>query len=59
MLSRRARYDIDVSKPEKQQAEESLIGQFEEEPGVAVQGEKVRSAVKPPVGKVVRAPKKK
>jgi hypothetical protein len=47
-------------KPEeKQEAEESLIGQFEEEPGVRVQGEKVTSAVKPPVGKVVRAATKK
>ena len=43
---------------QKQQAEESLIGQFESEPGVAVQGEKVTSAVKPPTGKIVRAQKK-
>lgn len=42
---------------QRQQAEESLIGQFEEEPGVAVQGEKVRSAVKPPAGRVILAKK--
>jgi hypothetical protein len=48
----------DPPAEQKQQAEELLIGQVEEEPGVAVQGEKVTSAVKPPAGKVVRASKK-
>lgn len=46
-------------KPEERQdAEESLIGQFEEEPGVSLQGQKVTSAVKPPSGKVAIARKK-
>jgi hypothetical protein len=43
---------------QKEQAADSLIGQIEEEPGVALQGEKVASAVKPPAGKVVRAAKR-
>lgn len=44
----------EVPPPEqKQQTEELLIGQVEEEPGVAVQGEKVTSATNPPTGKVV------
>jgi hypothetical protein len=45
---------------DKQQAEESLIGQVELEPGASLtslQGEKVTSAVNPPAGKVVAAPK--
>jgi hypothetical protein len=45
-------------KPEqKQKAEESLIGQFESAPGVALVGEKVTSASELPAGKVVEAPK--
>lgn len=43
----------------QQQAEELLVQQFEEEPDVAVQGEKVTSVSKPPAGKVVAAGKKK
>ena len=48
----------DPPAEQKKEAEELLIGQVEEEPGVAVQGEKVTSAVKPPAGKVVRTSKK-
>ena len=49
------------SEPEqKREAEELIVKQFEEEPEVAVQGEKVTSAVKPLAGKSVRlVPKKK
>jgi hypothetical protein len=45
----------------QQQVEDLVVQQVDEQPGVAVQGQKVKSAVNPPVGKVLaRAnPKKK
>lgn len=43
---------------EQQQAEEFIVQQVDADPGVAVQGEKVKSAVNPPAGKLVRAAKK-
>lgn len=42
-----------------QQAEEFIVSQVGTEPEVAVQGEKVKSAVNPPGGKVINAAKKK
>jgi hypothetical protein len=42
-----------------QQAEEFIVSQVGTEPDVAVQGEKVKSAINPPGGKVVNAAKKK
>ena len=49
------------AEPEqKKEAEELIVKQFEQQPELAVQGEKVASAVKPPAGKIVRSvPKKK
>ena len=49
------------AEPEqKKEAEELIVKQFEQEPELAVQGEKVTSALKPPAGKIVRSvPKKK
>jgi hypothetical protein len=41
-----------------QQAEELIVEQVDADPGVAVQGQKVKSAVNPPGGKLVRAAKK-
>lgn len=43
---------------QKQQAEELIVQQVDADPGVAVQGEKVTSAVNPPAGKVIREKKK-
>lgn len=40
------------------QAEELIVEQVDADPGVSVQGEKVKSAVNPPGGKVTRAAKK-
>jgi hypothetical protein len=48
----------DPPAEQKKEAQELIIGQIEEEPGVALQGEKVTSATKPPAGKVVRSSKK-
>lgn len=47
------------SAEQKQQAEEFIVQQVDGDPGVAVQGEKVTSAVNPPAGKVVNVAKKK
>lgn len=49
----------DPPPEQAQQVEEVLFVQADEEPGVAVQGEKVSSATEPPVGKVVRKNPKK
>jgi hypothetical protein len=42
----------------KAEVEELLVEQVDEEPGVAVQGQRVESAVNPPPGRVVPVPKK-
>jgi hypothetical protein len=44
--------------PAKAEIAELLVEQVDEEPGVAVQGERVESAVNPPAGRVVPVPKK-
>ena len=48
----------DPPAEEKKQAEDLLVQQVDEEPEVAVQGEKVTSAVQPPAGKVLKSQKK-
>jgi hypothetical protein len=49
----------DPPPEQAQQAEELILQQVDEEPGVAVQGEKVTSPTNPPAGKVVRKNPKK
>lgn len=48
----------DPPADEKRQAEDLIVQQVDEEPEVAVQGEKVTSAVTPPAGKVLKNRKK-